>query len=340
MTNILILGGRSLVAPYLLQRLGAADLGAAVASRQPLTLPEGFTALRLDLEAPNGWQAPEGTIIISLLPIWALAACLPLLDKAKAVIAISSTSRFGKATSDDPKELETVRKLTQAEEKLENWAKEKGIAFTILRPTLIYDGISDVNVTRIAATIRRFGTFPVAAPAKGLRQPIHADDVAGAIMGALNNPRAAGKALNIAGGEILTYREMVERVASSVTPPKSGVQRTGKPSAEIKNRVIPAQAGIQSHKKSSWVPSPLDSRLRGSDTFCNYVLPCPLPLPVWLLKATFRLASATGLLHERHFGFAVFQRMNEDLVFDIKEGLEVLGYAPRPFSLGKDSPTA
>lgn len=293
MTNVLtpsslfILGGRSLIAPYLLERLAQAGHAATVTSREELTLPHGFESLHLDLEEPRHWQAPEGATIVSLLPIWALAAHLALFDKAKAIIAISSTSRFGKATSDDPKELNTVRLLTEGEEALESWAKSKGIAFTILRPTLIYDGENDVNITRIMRTISRFGTFPIAAPGKGLRQPIHADDVAGAIMGALDNPRAANRAFNIAGGEILTYRQMVERVALSVMPAKAGIPFS--------------------------------------------FLPCPLLLPLWLLKTAFRLASVTGLLREKHFGFAVFQRMNEDLVFDVKEGLEVLSYAPRLF---------
>jgi hypothetical protein len=66
-----------------------------------------------------------------------LAASLPLFDKVKNVIAVSSTSRFGKATSDDPKSLPRFRNSSNGEEKLEIWAKEKGIAFTILRPTLI-----------------------------------------------------------------------------------------------------------------------------------------------------------------------------------------------------------
>jgi hypothetical protein len=30
---------------------------------------------------------------------------------------------------------------------------------------------------------------------------------------------------------------------------------------------------------------------------------------------------------------AIFQRMNEDLVFDVAEGLKILDYQPRPFKL-------
>lgn len=280
-TSILILGGRSLVAPYLAARLAGLGRRATLASRRTLDfLPAGFSALPLDLEKPEDWHLPAGTLVLSLLPIWVLAAHLDLLRGASGIVAVSSTSRFGKASSDDPHEQEVVRNLTEGEEKLAAWANAQGVPFTILRPTLIYDGKTDQNVTRIIRTIRRFGTFPMAAPAGGLRQPIHADDVAAAIVAAIDNPRAAGRSFNIAGGEVLSYREMVSRIFR-----------------ELGRK------------------------------------PRPLLLPMGLLKASFKLASKIGLLHERHFGAAVFQRMNEDLVFDVQDGLEALGVTPRNFGL-------
>ena len=82
---------------------------------------------------------------------------------------------------------------------------------TILRPTLIYDGIHDGTVARIARFIRRFGFYPVAGAATGLRQPLHADDVAAACLAAI-----AGDGLlasyEISGGETLPYRDMVRRI--------------------------------------------------------------------------------------------------------------------------------
>ena len=77
---------------------------------------------------------------------------------------------------------------------------------------MVYDGISDKNIVRIVRFIWRFRFFPLAAPAKGLRQPIHAADVAQAIICAFNNEATYGRVLNIAGGEVLTYRAMIERV--------------------------------------------------------------------------------------------------------------------------------
>ena len=52
--------------------------------------------------------------------------------------------------------------------------------------------------------------------ANGLRQPIHAQDVAGACIGALQASDAANRAYNISGGETLTYRDMVARVFAAL----------------------------------------------------------------------------------------------------------------------------
>ena len=52
--------------------------------------------------------------------------------------------------------------------------------------------------------------------AKGLRQPIHAEDVAGACSAALQGSDVANRAYNISGGETLTYREMVARIFTAL----------------------------------------------------------------------------------------------------------------------------
>lgn len=86
------------------------------------------------------------------------------------------------------------------------------MGWVILRPTLIYGRGRDRNITVIARFIRRFGFFPVLGRATGLRQPVHAEDVALACHRALEAPAATNRAYNISGGETVTYREMVRRV--------------------------------------------------------------------------------------------------------------------------------
>jgi nucleoside-diphosphate-sugar epimerase len=146
---------------------------------------------------------------------------------AKRVVAISSTSRFTKQAgngSEDPVENLVAQKLAEAEQQFQIWAEGRGIAWVVLRPTLIYGLGQDKNVSEIARFIRRFHCFPILADAKGLRQPIHAEDVAQACLSALEAPMAANRAYNIAGGETLEYKEMVSRVFEATNLPKRFVK--------------------------------------------------------------------------------------------------------------------
>ena len=54
------------------------------------------------------------------------------------------------------------------------------------------------------------GVFPISPPALGRRQPVHADDLAAAVLQAVATSSTIGRAYNLSGGEIMTYREMVE----------------------------------------------------------------------------------------------------------------------------------
>ena len=217
---LVIVGGTSLVTPWLMRRLQAHGRGAEVISRQAVAVPEGFTFLQMDLSHARNWIVPEGAVVISLLPLWVLAQYLPRFIGAKAIVAIGSTSRFSKAESVDAQERLIAEKLERAEQVLIEWCVKSHVRWTLLRATMVYDGVTDKNIARMIKFIRRFRFLPLAAPALGLRQPIHADDVAQAILGCLDNERAYDKAMNIAGGEQLTYRAMATRVfqATGLTP--------------------------------------------------------------------------------------------------------------------------
>jgi uncharacterized protein YbjT (DUF2867 family) len=162
--------------------------------------------------SPGVWQAsiPHW---IAVCPLWAVPEHFPLLEAAGArrLVALSSTSRFTKRDSAAVSERAIAARLAAAEDQVLDWARTRGVAATILRPTMIYDGIHDQNVARIARFIRRFGCYAVAGAAVGLRQPVHADDVATACESALQCD-GLRETYEISGGETLTYREMVGRV--------------------------------------------------------------------------------------------------------------------------------
>ncbi len=101
--------------------------------------------------------------------------------------------------------------LREAEEELAGRCEALGIAWTLFRPTLIYGGPGSA-VCLIARVARRLRCFPVAGRGAGLRQPVHAEDLAAACLLALDRPACHGRAYDLGGGETLTYREMVERV--------------------------------------------------------------------------------------------------------------------------------
>jgi nucleoside-diphosphate-sugar epimerase len=138
---------------------------------------------------------------------------------ARRVVALSSTSRFTKIGSGDMAENAVAAKLIESEAQVQAWAEARGIEWVVLRPTLIYGLGRDKNISEIARFIRRFGFFPVLGQAHGLRQPIHAEDVAAACVAALQAPAAANRAYNLSGGETLAYREMVARVFKAMGCP-------------------------------------------------------------------------------------------------------------------------
>jgi GT2 family glycosyltransferase/nucleoside-diphosphate-sugar epimerase len=155
-------------------------------------------------------------------PIKALPEQLVHIKRAgaKHVVALSTTSRFTKKASSSAAERIFVVDLIAAEEKLQKWAKETDTTWTILRPTLIYGLGLDKNVGVIARFIRRFHFFPILGRASGMRQPIHARDVAAACKLALESSKANNHAYNISGAEKMTYRDMVTRIfeALSIRP--------------------------------------------------------------------------------------------------------------------------
>ncbi|MGD0278801.1 MAG: NAD(P)-dependent oxidoreductase [Smithella sp.] len=155
---------------------------------------------------------------IILAPIGVLPEYFPMLLTygAKHIVAVSSTSRFTKRESSDPMEKILAENLAENEERLSVWAKKEKLTFTILRPTLIYSQGRDKNISVIAAFIRRFSFFCVFGAAKGLRQPVHAHDVASCCVAALSAKAAINQSYNISGGETIIYREMVCRIFSAL----------------------------------------------------------------------------------------------------------------------------
>jgi uncharacterized protein YbjT (DUF2867 family) len=213
-----ILGASGLVGHALLKRLADEPVKVIAWSRTP---PPGRGAANVVWQVTDPAARPalaRGSTCISLIPIRALPDYFPLLETAglRRVVAVSSTSRYSKVSSSDPGERAVAAGIGECEAALEAWAGRHGIEWVILRPTLIYGNGNDKNICEIARLISRFGFFPLIGGARGRRQPVHADDVADACLRACEVPQAANHSYELSGAEILTYRDMVNRVFTAL----------------------------------------------------------------------------------------------------------------------------
>lgn len=212
MTRVLVTGGSSLVGDYLLPPLVADGHSVTVFSRRTRAVP-GVDWRQADVaRIPLESLVTGADALIHLAPLPLLMKVLPGLPGGIAhIVAVGTTSVFTKADSRSESDRRLVEQQQRAERVLTDFCRERGIRGTLLRPTLVYDGRRDKNVTRIARFIWRMRFFPLAVPGSGLRQPLHAADLADACRAALQS-REAGPAYNLAGGETLSYRAMVERI--------------------------------------------------------------------------------------------------------------------------------
>ena len=137
----------------------------------------------------------------------------------KTAIIFSSSSVATKQKSGNPAERAQIEAMLALESDLQSTAENGGTKLVIFRPTLIYGCGLDTNITRLAVWIRRFGVIPVNGKAAGLRQPVHAEDLASVAVNAMLAKDPMPQVLSLAGGDTLSYSEMVSRIFTAMGKP-------------------------------------------------------------------------------------------------------------------------
>jgi len=214
-----VLGATSLVGRHLLTQLAEAGRSIVACSRSAARAAADGVSWRVPGSGmAAGERIPDW---IALCPLWAIPEHVAWLESlgVERLVAVSSQSVITKRSSPHAAERELAARLATAEATVADWAAGRRVGLCILRPTMIYDGVHDGNVAAIASFLSRpplglRGFFPVCGPARGLRQPVHADDVAAACLAALDHPAPAAT-YAISGGEILAYRTLVERIGQA-----------------------------------------------------------------------------------------------------------------------------
>ncbi len=135
----LVVGGTGLVGGYIVEHLRRGGERPLALSRAPQDRP-GVDWFRGDLEKPDTLRFPAFTTLYCTADAILLADALPWLfnPSMRRLVAFSSTSVLTKQDTEVAAERETIRKLADAERRIAAACEQHNVAWTILRPTLIY----------------------------------------------------------------------------------------------------------------------------------------------------------------------------------------------------------
>lgn len=98
----------------------------------------------------------------------------------------------------------------------EQQIRASALAWTILRPTMIYGDAGDRNLSRLLRVLSRAWVLPVPAAGHCLHQPVHVADVASAVLAAVERDAAVGSLYDVAGPEPLPFTELLGACARAV----------------------------------------------------------------------------------------------------------------------------
>jgi uncharacterized protein YbjT (DUF2867 family) len=220
-SGVTLLGTTGFVGQKILRDLSQQGIPVEAVSRQ--ARPEGLSTnigwTQADLNDPDSVaRIPWKETVISTVLVSMTAQVVELWPPGavKRLVAFSSTSALTKVDSSESFDREVSAQLQDGEARLRQFYPNA----TILRPTMIYGGPGDRNVERVARQLQRIPIFPLVGRGTGLRQPVHADDLAIAAVSATNSLNAHGKTYNLAGAETLTFKQMIQRIGqvNDVTP--------------------------------------------------------------------------------------------------------------------------
>lgn len=218
MPTVLIAGASGAVGRFLLPRLLDAGHDVIALSRRPQ--PDHRSGLRwivgdLDSDVPLPCS-PERIFSVGPLDSFSRWFARAALDGAPRVVALGSMSIDSKRGSIDAAERDVASRLQAAEHELAARCDARGSAWTVLRPTLIYGAGVDRSLTPLARRALRWRVFPQVRGARGLRQPVHADDLAQACVDVAARPACTGRIYAVGGGERLSFDAMLARVRAAL----------------------------------------------------------------------------------------------------------------------------
>jgi len=216
--RLLITGGSGFLGGYVLREASRRGHETVALARNPAA------ALAV---ADLGAQPVTGNLddAVQLSRLFAAARCEALVNLASlgfghapAIVAAASEAGIGRAVFVSTTAVSTTLAAPTKRVRLaaEQRIRASALKWTILRPTMIYGGPGDRNLSRLLALLDRAPVLPVPGGGRHLQQPVHVADVADAVLSAAERPATAGMTYDIAGPEALTFAEILRTSARAV----------------------------------------------------------------------------------------------------------------------------
>lgn len=205
--RIAVTGAAGFVASHLIPRLVAAH-ARVVAVLRPGRDPgpfarAGLEVRRADLDAPatvpGAFAGVDAVVHLSgMAQVAGFSAALEA-DGVRRGVFVGSAGVYTKLASPG----------ADAKRRGEAALRASSIAYTILRPSMIYGTPADRNLVRLLRWLERYPFFPAPGGGATLQQPVHVEDLAQAIVAALERPVSERREYDVGGPEALPLRDLV-----------------------------------------------------------------------------------------------------------------------------------
>lgn len=218
--TVLVSGASSQIGVFLLPLLQERGCAVRALSRQaPAETTQALRGIHWVHPETELRSAPESAMEepVALVSAGPPALARRLIERhelLRTAVVFSTSSVFSKADSDSDHEKALMADISAEEKRLKQQCSERGLTLVLIRPTLIYGCGLDRNISLLYRFGQRYGFIPLASRADGLRQPVHAGDLARLAADALNYRDTALLEGQACGGSTLSYREMVSLVAA------------------------------------------------------------------------------------------------------------------------------
>src|SRR5262249_2808377 len=90
------------------------------------------------------------------------------------------------------------------------------LAYTILRPTMIYGSSRDRNIARLIGFLQRSPVVPIPGDGKASMQPVYVHDLARAVVDCIEAQATIGKAYNLSGARPLSFNDLIDQTCDAL----------------------------------------------------------------------------------------------------------------------------